>query len=458
MDTQPDDILHLIFAHLPHHNRLLLSVCKRFFNLLKGSQRHIADPYIIIEQLLITSHTVSILPAPHVSISYHPTIILHLDHYADVCTLAARHNLINLLHLARFQQPPLPWDERTCTLAVQHGHLELFKFARINGCPYLPDIHEEAIRANHPDILDYILDSGCELDDDDQACILAIEHGQLTTLQKLNWQLCLENGDLCATAAKHGHMDILEWLRKHGADWNESEMTAWACFSGSRGMIKWLISNGCTLTPMCCSQAIAGSMPPGSTIPDAELRAMNILKWLRKKSCPRDATACAEAAHLGLLNILKWLRSEGCPWDPNTCSEAARGGHSEVLQWARSQNCPWSEDTFVGIIECQTLSNSDKLTACQQLRIQKCPWNRDVIEAAAHSGNLELVKWLHFQGCPWSSTTHDQAIISGNLELVKWLHSNNCPREPTPRHHRRRRRSHTHTQLDEINQPRSGNA
>ena len=65
------------------------------------------------------------------------------------------------------------------------------------------------------------------------------------------------------------------------------------------------------------------------------------LKQLKVQGCPRDWTACSQAAGAGRLGILQWLRENNCPWNENVCSSAARGGRLEVLQWARENGCPW---------------------------------------------------------------------------------------------------------------------
>ena len=31
--------------------------------------------------------------------------------------------------------------------------------------------------------------------------------------------------DSCALAAEHGHLEVLQWAREHGAPWNEETLT-----------------------------------------------------------------------------------------------------------------------------------------------------------------------------------------------------------------------------------------
>ena len=50
-----------------------------------------------------------------------------------------------------------------------------------------------------------------------------------------------------------------------------------------------------------------------------------------------------------------------------------------------------------------------------------------VMEQAAHSGNLGLVRWLRAEGCPWDKWTCFTAIRSGRVEVLRWGRENGCP-------------------------------
>ena len=63
----------------------------------------------------------------------------------------------------------------------------------------------------------------------------------------------------------------------------------------------------------------------------------------------------------------------------------------------------------------------------QWLHSHGCPWNEGTCEAAARSGQLELLQWLHSEGCPWDEWTFYSALKTGNLKILKWLHGNGCP-------------------------------
>ena len=73
----------------------------------------------------------------------------------------------------------------------------------------------------------------------------------------------------------------------------------------------------------------------------AAVGSFSLMKWLREKGVPWDATTCCEAAKQGNLEMLEWLRENRCSWQTRTCAAAALGGHFEVLKWLRANGCSW---------------------------------------------------------------------------------------------------------------------
>jgi hypothetical protein len=82
---------------------------------------------------------------------------------------------------------------------------------------------------------------------------------------------------LCAYAAKHGLLNVLQYLRGIGCPWN-----VWTCtYAAEKGHFK-------------------------------------ILQWAHTKGCPWNELTFAYAARGGHLDVLKWLRDENCPWSGST--------------------------------------------------------------------------------------------------------------------------------------------
>ena len=113
-------------------------------------------------------------------------------------------------------------------------------------------------------------------------------------------------------AAKEGHLEVLQWARANGCQWN----TNTCLFAASGGQLE-------------------------------------VLQWARANGCGWDKGTCRAAAQSGHLEMLQWACANGCPWDEHTCGNAAYGwsqetfssaaeyyGYLEVLQWARANGCP----------------------------------------------------------------------------------------------------------------------
>jgi hypothetical protein len=119
-----------------------------------------------------------------------------------------------------------------------------------------------------------------------------------------------EQQELCRSAAAHGNLQALQWLRSVGCTW-------------------W--------TSTCAAAAGQGQF--------------TVLQWCRANGAPWDETTCTAAARAGHLSILQWCRANGAPWDVCTCAMAAANGHLDVLMWCRQNGCPWSEWTYMAATE-----------------------------------------------------------------------------------------------------------
>ena len=130
-------------------------------------------------------------------------------------------------------------------------------------------------------------------------------HGT-SSVERVKWAVnvmgATPNEHWCESAAMHGCLPALQWLRENDCPW-------------------------------------------GATMPyAAEGGHVHVLQWARQNGCPWDARTCSDAALHGHFETVKWARQNGCPWDEKTCSDAARNGHFEILKWARQNGCPWDKD------------------------------------------------------------------------------------------------------------------
>jgi hypothetical protein len=80
----------------------------------------------------------------------------------------------------------------------------------------------------------------------------------------------------CSSAAFEGHLEVLQWARKHGCPW-DSESCAYAAKGGH----------------------------------------LHVLQWAREHDCPWNKQTCRQAAEHGHLDVLQWAREQDppCPWN-----------------------------------------------------------------------------------------------------------------------------------------------
>lgn len=180
--------------------------------------------------------------------------------------------------------------------------------------------------------------------------VAAATCGQLETLKWLSKTFPTSNWTEGPTsAARNGHLKILEWLVKQDLDHEgtlEKNCFASVCNSAASGghleILKWAV----------------GLVPP----------------------LPFDRSTCEAAAKGGHIEILEWMELERLFIDSNLCEDAARNGHLKTLQWLRDRNPP-------------------------------CKWNNNVCRFAILNSDLEMLKWLRSQDppCEWNKETKQMA-------------------------------------------------
>jgi hypothetical protein len=94
------------------------------------------------------------------------------------------------------------------------------------------------------------------------------------------------------------------------------------------------------------------------------------LQWLCNHGAPLNASCAYEAAASGSVQVFEVLQQQGAVFSSYTMERAAAFGHLQLCQWPR------------------TTAN--------------CEWSSDVVDRAAYSDSVELVRWLLDSGCDCS--------------------------------------------------------
>ena len=133
-----------------------------------------------------------------------------------------------------------------------------------------------------------------------------------------------------------GRVALAKWALAEGCPReNETGFTAAASAAehGHRELVQWLIQEqGFAMDTI----VMAGAARSGN---------LELVRWLRGEGCDWGAWTCRFAASAGHLGVLQWLRAEGCPWNWLICYWAVEKGHVEVLRWARENGCVWDAET-----------------------------------------------------------------------------------------------------------------
>jgi hypothetical protein len=168
-----------------------------------------------------------------------------------------------------------------------------------------------------------------------------------------------------------------------------------------------------------------------------------VITLLRLHGVPWAEMLCIHAALHGKLQLLQWLRSRSCPWDECTVAlNAGRGGSVPMLQWLATVTKPWSEGTVADMLTAA--ASCGKLAAAQWLKGRGAAW------PTAFASQFRIQANTAVSQC-WSASTVQWALASGSgwldwkcedyaadryrkqhrraqaTELLEWAHANGCP-------------------------------
>jgi hypothetical protein len=271
--------------------------------------------------------------------------------------------------------------------------------------------------------------------------------GHKNILQWAISQGCPINKNVCAFAARNGHLEILKWAVQYpwfnptntpargypslNSSYNPSRgsyICRYAAMGGHLFILGWLTFNGCQMDDTACESAAEyghlhilqwiedNYLEPwhegkkqlkrhphrwGPAVFEAAARGghIHILAWLRYKQCRSDETIFDEAAKMGNIGVLKWLKENKFKWTTETSCYAAREGHLEALKWLRENRCP----PFNGIGSTSVI--------CQYAVIGR---------------HLEILKWAYSVGCELDESSYINAQSQGCQDILEWLVSHGC--------------------------------
>jgi hypothetical protein len=261
----------------------------------------------------------------------------------DACNYAARSGSINMLKwlkqhgcvydnascraaaagahthvLQHLRDEGCEWDCWTCAAAAVHGHLSTLQWLYEQGCPWSADrICGAAAYSGSIEMLHYLKQQGCVFNA--WTMRSAAVQGLLPVCQYLLAEGCPCDAQGCAAAAAKGYLETVRFLHESGCLWDASTICSRAARSGSIELLQYLKQQGCDFNEAVMSSA-------------AEKGHTHMCQYLRAEQCPWDSRACEAAAKFGQLDTLRWLHEQGCPWTMHMVRLAAlSSGHVTVM-------------------------------------------------------------------------------------------------------------------------------
>jgi hypothetical protein len=295
--------------------------------------------------------------------------------YADIGTLKAANDLGLVL------TPAVMFGAANsrCLSKLQLLHTE-------QHCPFPDDITVIAARAGDVEMLRWLQETGCELNEETSAGA-AETANNLHVLKYLHDQGCPWHPALCAIAGATGDLEQLKWLHAHGAAVNSTTADEAACGG-----------------------------------------AVHVLEWLQQQQGVEfSEQTLMRAAEGGHLQLCQWLRAQQCPWNTHAAGVAAWWNYSTLLRWLLDSGCPY--DTY-------TLCMSAVIGPCDDVfSTLQCLYERDIVTDTAvltdmlamvgSQDNLAVAKWLKVHGAEWPP------VLCSRLgpwydAVIEWARAEGC--------------------------------
>ena len=258
--------------------------------------------------------------------------------------------------------------------------------------------------------------------------------GTRTSLVYPKGKRCQILTDSYIKAAENGHLNILEYAIATDllriTDNQTFTLMDKASFFGHLEILKWFYPRinrngaGRKIEYEIFFSSILGNQ-------------MHILEWIfqslewyetqqpaaidRENNFGKESMFVARASRHGNLSMVKFLIDKGFEYMHTVVTQAAAAsGNLDVLMYLRSLDCPWSETIYLAA------AAEGHLEILKWAESHGCPWdNSDLFPAAAKSSNRDVYQWLLDRQCPFKEEfSLNNAIKLGKFEFLKFARAN----------------------------------
>ena len=311
-----------------------------------------------------------------------------------------------------FHKHGVQFTARAIALAAGRGALDCLQYALSVTTPgyyshsYSNSVYSEVVRNGLLDSIKILRQLGFPLQrpfysfyslyyshlnnlgDYDNLPEIAASSGQLDVLKYLHSQGCSISSTAIA-AANAGHMDCLEYALNEGALLRGEKLHEPKSPSLAQRLAR---AQQFKLFPLALARG--DTVDAQTVLYVAKTERWEYLRILITHKCHLCKSLSTVLVYANQLELYHLAVAHGCEVSVQAACKFARDGNLPLLQHALDHGCERSEE---------------------------------ILRAAAHHGKLPCLKYAHAQGCPWSAQVTLAAARGGHQECLQYLHELGCP-------------------------------
>ena len=146
--------------------------------------------------------------------------------------------------------------------------------------------------------------------------------------------------------------------------------------------------------------------------------SMEMLQFVRERDCRLDASTCTNVATRGHLPALIYLHEIGCDWSAHRIlDDAADSGNLDMVKWLLQQ-----DKVDLTSSAMASAAANGHTAVCAYLLSQQCPWDSTAWYQAAYRKQHSTLQWLHSRGCPFDvPTACERAALRGHIDTIEYI-------------------------------------
>jgi hypothetical protein len=318
-----------------------------------------------------------------------------------VAACAARHGQLATLRWLR-EEKGCAWTSAAMLAGVDSGDAATVEYLLQRGCPMHPDVATHAAASRSTAVVDAVHAAGVAL-----------------------------SNDMCATAAKHGDVSMLQHLRSKGCPWDDTTLMA-AALANQVPCLRLAVHGGLQLTTDVLMAALRGKSadavaylvplcgPPSPTLLEEAAAAGNlrIFQAVYEHALGATAIATTPATSQGVSVPSAALAGLEAQANDATrpCSATDNAGGSTTAAPAGGPTPP-------------TGDGSNGLRAVPPPTAGPC--TSAVADAAAGAGARDILRYLRARGHAMGYSTTAAAARLDDDATLAWLHKHHVPWDAT---------------------------